>query len=717
MAELGWLLVSGRWIVAGFVALAVFVAAAYLLTATRTYRTEALIEVERPPEVAGIEPVPAYPRYDDSGPGDSDLELLRSRSLVESVVDRLGLDVDVRARAVPLVGRAAMRLHWTRPGVVRAPFGLTRFAWGGERIRIEHLALPEGLAKQPMILTALGDGRYRLASGGGAVLEGRTGTPASADAKGRVEIHVAELVARPGTEFIVRKLPRSAVVQRLQRALQVEERGRKTGIIAVALEDDDPRRVASIADALVATYLKQRVERKSLEAHRTVAFLEGQIPSVRTAVEKAEAALNAFQLKYGTVDLPVETRVSIERTAEMERTLAGLEVDRTELLKRHTDQHPGVADLTRRIEALRAARDEVDTRFRALPVTTLRATRLTRDVRVSTELYVLLLDRLQRERIMAARVPVDARMVDAAAVPDRPVSPKKSVVFTLSVLVGLGTGIAAVVVRRRFQGADDPVEVESATGVPVLAMVAHRRRKGWIWRRLARRATDTEPFPALDPYDGAVEDLRSLRTSVQGALRESRNNVVAIGGASPGVGKSFVCLNLARLVAGAGRRVLVIDADLRRGGLHRELHVEREPGLADVLSGEATLEGALRKTGIPGLDLLPAGRPPADPPALLEGAAFETAITEAAKRYDVVIVDTPAILAVADGAAVARHAGVNLLVLRAGQHPLREIALALERLARAGGHVSGAVLNDLRSRHRYGRYGRYRRYSHRTGAE
>ncbi|HYG66061.1 MAG TPA: CpsD/CapB family tyrosine-protein kinase, partial [Anaeromyxobacteraceae bacterium] len=232
-------------------------------------------------------------------------------------------------------------------------------------------------------------------------------------------------------------------------------------------------------------------------------------------------------------------------------------------------------------------------------------------------------------------------------------------------------------------------------------------------RKLTRRSRRGRitPLTFANPGDPAIEEVRGLRTTVQLALRRSRNNVIAIGGLAPKAGKSFVSVNLAQLLAAAEGRVLLVDGDLRRGGLHRYFGLEPQPGVVEVVTGAATLDEALRPTDTPHLDLLPAGRLPGNPAELLAGAPFEALLGELGRRYDVVLVDTPPILSVADSALVGRHAGVNLLVLRAGEHSLGEILAALRRLVQNGVTIRGAVLNDVRPRWgRYGRTARYRRY-------
>jgi tyrosine-protein kinase Etk/Wzc len=203
-----------------------------------------------------------------------------------------------------------------------------------------------------------------------------------------------------------------------------------------------------------------------------------------------------------------------------------------------------------------------------------------------------------------------------------------------------------------------------------------------------------------------METVRSLRTSLQFALVESPNNVVAMTGPTPGVGKSFLAVNLAQVVAAAGRKVLLVDCDLRRGGLHRQFGVERKPGLSDVVSGAAVLGEAIQKTATGQLFVLPTGRIPPNPAELLSSHRFEALIQEVSARFDLILVDTPPLLAVTDAMLVARFAGVNFLVLRAGMHTGREIALAIKQFTLNGIKLHGTVLNDVRvTRTRYGKSG------------
>jgi tyrosine-protein kinase Etk/Wzc len=219
------------------------------------------------------------------------------------------------------------------------------------------------------------------------------------------------------------------------------------------------------------------------------------------------------------------------------------------------------------------------------------------------------------------------------------------------------------------------------------------------------------------PNDAAIESLRSLRTALQFAMLEAPNAIVAVTGPTPGIGKSFVSLNFAAVLGAGGKKVLLIDADLRKGRLHQFLGLQRARGISEVIGGSLRFEDALHKEVIPQVDFLSTGTIPPNPAELLLATANQGALAKWAQGYDIVIVDTPPVLVAADTATIAHQTGTVFMVARALVTGLGEIQESTRRLAQAGVQVKGVVFNDLDlSRRRYGygygyRYGyRYRRY-------
>jgi tyrosine-protein kinase Etk/Wzc len=715
LASLAWALLEGRWVIATALGIALLGATAYLLLSPPIYRSDVVVQVEdKTKTVAGLEDLSSA--FGEKTPAETEMEIIRSRTLLGSVSDQLALDVSIAHARFPGIGGAVAR-RWHGEGPAPARLGLARYAWGGERVRFSRLEVSDELLGQELLLVALDGGKYRLEVEDGSLrLEGTVGVAAEGEGGGhRIATFVPELVARPGTRFHVTKRRRDDVVAELQEELRITEKGKKTGIVVIGLTGHSPSRIAAILDAVSATYLRQNVERKSAEAAKTLEFLETQLPLLKRNLDGAEAALNAFRSKKGTVDLTAETQAMLGRAVEVEKAISELDLQRSELRTRFTNEHPAIASLADKAEKLRAERHAIEAKLRLLPETELDSARLTRDVKVATELYFLLINKAQELRVVKSGTIGNVRILDQALLPYRPVSPSPAPVFAVALLLGLGAGVTLAFGRRAFhEGVDDPDEIEGRVGLPVYVAIPHSARQRALTR--ANQGADAarpEVLAKADPGDVAIENLRSLRTSLQFALIDAPNNVIAVGGPAPNVGKSFVCVNFAHVLAAAEHRVLLVDADLRRGRLHRYFGVDRSPGLSDLIGGSAAADRVISHTDVPGLDVLPTGSIPPNPAELLSSYRFQQILADLEQRYDLVVIDTPPVLAVTDPALVARHAGVNLLVLRAGQHSLREIALTLKRLAQTGVKVQGAILNDVASSGgRYGRHGRYQKYEY-----
>ncbi|BDG09633.1 polysaccharide biosynthesis tyrosine autokinase [Anaeromyxobacter paludicola] len=697
---LGVLLASRGLILATTVA-ALLGGLLYTWLAAPVFRSDVLVQVEEKQKgVGALDELSGM--LSTQTPADTEIEIIRSRSLVGAVVQELGLDVVAEPRHFPLVGAAIARHH--RGEALAAPLlGLARYAWGGERIAVDRLAVSPRLENERLTLVAGEAGRYRLLTADGDLLvEGQVGQ-AAGTAGGPAQLFVSELRARPGTWFRLMKRPASEVVQKLQKDLVIAEKGKKTGIIRVELSSTDRERLVAILDAMATDYLRQNVERKSEEAQKTLEFVNAQLPVLRGKVEEAEQALNAYRSAHGTIDLSLEAKAALDRSVEIEKLVTELSLQRAELKQRFTDTHPYVVTIDKKLAEAEAERTHLVNQIKGLPQTELQSARLMRDVKVSNELYVLLLNKSQELKVAKSGTIGNVRILDRALVPRKPVHPEPVQTAGLAVVLGLVLGVVAAFVRRSLnRGVEDPDLVEAATGIGVYASVPHSDLQSQLGR--GRKAAEGSGLLAVrDSTDLAIESLRSLRTSLQFALMDAPNRVIALGGPSPGIGKSFVATNLAAVLADAGERVLLIDGDMRNGRLHKVFGLERSPGLSEVIAGSVSFDEAVHRDVGPNLDLLPQGVLPPNPSELLMSAGYRKLVERVSAQYALVLIDTPPILAVTDAAIIGRTAGVNLLVLRAGQHPLREITLTLKRYGQSGIRPAGFVFNDVvRLAGRYG---------------
>jgi tyrosine-protein kinase Etk/Wzc len=710
LGEALYALTQARVLISAITLGCVLLGALYIGLVTPIYRTDLVVQVEDGGRsIAGLNEISSL--LTDRSRSETEMEILRSRGLVGAVVDQLNLQVVATPRRSPLLGWIARRYRGAAPA--RPFLGLASYAWGGERIAVERLNVPEHLMNESLTLVAGERDSYQLrGSSGEKILEGVVG---KAVAGGGVEMYVSDLVARPKTRFTVMKRSRLRVIEELQAELKVTEKGRKTGILVVALEDPDPAKAAAILGAVGTTYVRQNAERKSAEAAKTLDFLETQLPALKANLDVAEAALKGYQVEKGTLDLSREAQAMLTRSVEIEKALSDAEMQRADLRQRFTDSHPALLSLADKLQRLHGERSAVNARMRDLPGTELDSARLTRDVKVSGELYNVLLNKAQELRVVKSGTIGNVRVLDRASVPERPSRPITSLVLAISVALGLGLGVATAFMRKSlYAGIDDPEMVEHLSGMTVYATVPRSSREAGLTRTSDKRAA--QPLLAvIEPGDPAVEAMRSLRTGLQFALLEARNNVIVVTGPTADVGKSFVTANLAHVFATAGRRVIVVDGDLRRGRVHRFFGGQRTPGLSDVLTGTSLLSDATRESPVENLHWMPTGRIPPNPAELVGSDRFERVLAELSSRYDLVLVDTAPILPVTDAALIARHAATTLLVLRAGAHPVREILASVKRLAQNGIRAQGAVFNDVSGAGaRYSKYGYQYRYDSRA---
>jgi tyrosine-protein kinase Etk/Wzc len=687
-------LLAARGLILSLAAVALVGGVVYARLATPIYRSDTLIQVEeRKKGIAGLDDMGGM--FPTQSAADTEIEILRSRLLVSEAVQELSLDVAAAPRRFPIVGAAIARAH-RGPQVAGALLGLSRFAWGGERIAVDRLAVPPELESRRLTLVAGEGGRYSLLGPDGELLQGEVGKTARAE-DARVTTFVSELRARPGTQFALVKRPEQDVVEGLQRELVITEKGKKTGIIQVELFGPDVAQLVKTLDALANAYVRQNVDRKSEEAERTLQFVNSQLPELKVRLETAEDALNTYRTKHGTIDVSLENKAAIDRAVEIEKRASELQMQRAELAQRFTESHPFVEAVKKKITEVEAERSAINARIKNLPASELNSVRLLRDVKVANELYVLLLNKAQELRVVKSGTIGNVRILDRALEPRAPVRPQVGQIVGFSLVLGLVAGVMAAFLRQALnRGVEDPDVLEAATGLSVYASVPHSASQAQYNRAQGRRGavSSDNVLAKRDPTDLAVESLRSLRTSLQFALVDAPNRVIAFSGPSPGVGKSFVSSNLAHVLADSGKRVLLVDADLRNGSIHRTFGFGRGPGVSEVILGGVALEEAVHHVS-EHLDVLTTGMMPPNPSELLMSPRCRELIERAGKAYDLVVMDTSPILAVTDAAIIARLAGVTLLVLRAGKHPLREVMLALKRFAQSGVRPAGLVFNDV----------------------
>jgi len=702
---------NNRGIIAAITGFFAVLGIAYALLSTPVYLATAMIQIEAKSGLPSLTDVvgtaPAV------SPAQTEIALLKSRSVVGGAVEALNLDIIIEPRHFPLIGGfMARNFEPTEEGELGwYPAGFESYAWGGETLRISQLIVPDSIHGEDLTLEAAdGNGFILRDPDGEVVAQGVVGQPVETPDYG---ITVAELNARPGTTFNVVRNRTYATTEDYQKRLSAGERGKQSGILGVSLEDTDPAKAVLVLEEVATRYVQQNIARNAAEATQSLEFLSEQIPEVRKNLDAAQTALNQYQTGNRSVDITAETQSVLDRIVDLEKQISEQHLKRTEMERRFTRQHPNFQALMNQINQLQTQKTELEKQISTLPSTQQELLRLTRDVEVSSETYAMLLNKTQELDIIRAGTVGNVRIVDhAAADIDTPLKPNKPLVVIVATLLGGLLAVAFVYVREALKrGVENPEEIERV-GIPVYAAIPFSEKQGLLEKRLANVKRDKSSASYLlsinDPADLATEAMRSLRTSLHFAMIEAKNNILMITGPSPAVGKSFVTSNLAAVIAQSGKKVLLVDADMRKGYLHKVMRCQGDKGLSDILSGRITLFDAIQKTPLHNLHVIAHGQLPPNPSELLMHENFSRFVKEISGMYDLVIFDTPPILAVTDAALVGSQAGTTLMVTRYGLNGIKEIEHAKRRLEQNGLLVKGVIFNAvLRKASNYSDYGYY----------
>lgn len=719
------ILLDRKWLVAGVTTVALAIGTAYALLATPIYQSNLLIQVEDSAPDAKNFLGDTANLFDVKTPATGEIQIIRSRMVIGGAVEAKQLYINAQPRYLPLIGEWLSRRakELSNPGFL----GMGGYVSGTEAVDIAKFDIPPALEEQkPFTITALAGGQYTLTHPDLAEsLIGTVGKVLSQQLpEGTITLVVSRLAGKPGAEFLVSRASLLATTEDLQKRLQLAEQGKQSNVISVSLEDSDRDRLQRTLNEIGAQYVRQNVERKAAEAEKTIEFLDRQLPEFKQQLEDSEDAYARFRNQNGTVAFDEEAKAALTMSVQLQTKLLESQQLRRELLSRFTESNPKVRMIDGQIAAVRHEIEGLETRVSAMPAIQRDALRLERDVRVNGELYKSMLNSSLQLRLVKEGKIGNVRLLDTAIEPRRAVKPQKPLIVALSLVLGLLTGVVLAIVRSKLSsGIRNPQEIEDRLGLNVYSVVPLALEQETILEHIAGGAKGVQLLAVTSPESLAIESLRNLRVSLQLTLMESGNNRVLITGATPGVGKSFVSGNFAVIMAQAGKRVLLIDADLRKGHLQKAFGLPRKDGLAEVLAGDLTPEQAIHAQVIPNLDVLTTGAYPFNPANMMLSSALGELLNDFSERYDLVVIDSPPVLVAADAAAVAAHAGAVLLVARDNLTQLGELNESIKRLAHAGQQVNGVVFNgmDLSRRH-YGSYGykyggyRYTEYKYKEEA-
>ncbi|KQN63732.1 polysaccharide biosynthesis tyrosine autokinase [Erwinia sp. Leaf53] len=672
-------LIDHRKVIITVTAIITAITIIYAIFATPIYQSDALIQVEQKQGNAILNSLSQV--FPDSQPQSApEITLLQSRMILGKTVDDLNLQAKAERHYFPIFGRGLARLKGEKPGSIS--FG--------------RLYLPSESVDGSEFTVTIIDETHYLAEGEGFSYKGTVGELAGDK---NVSLMINQIDAAPGAVFNVSYISRLKAIENLKKNFSVMDNGKDTGILTLSFTSDNPATATKILENISNNYLEQNIDRQAAQDAKSLQFLDKQLPQVRSDLDQSEGKLNLYRQQKDSVDLSLEAKSVLDQIVNADNQLNELTFRESEISQLFTKSHPTYKALIEKRQVLEQEKAKLTKRVSAMPATQQEVLRLSRDVESGRAVFMMLLNRQQELSIAKSSAIGNVRIIDNAVTNPIAVKPKKSLIVIIGFILGLmlSTGLVLLKVLLR-RGIESPEQLEER-GINVYASVpvsesSVKNTQGKLRGKKAKH--DTTHFLAIEnPADLAIEAIRGLRTSLHFAMMEAQNNVLMISGASPNAGKTFISSNLAAIIAQTGQRVLFIDTDMRKGYAHKLFATNNDNGLSDILSGSVVVEKAIKKVSGAGFDFISRGQVPPNPAELLMHARFGELITWASTHYDLVIIDTPPILAVTDAAIIGNYVGTTLLVARYEENTAKEIEVSVKRFEQSSVVVKGCILNGV----------------------
>lgn len=704
LKELFFSLIAQWKIIALCVILSLICALLYLRVTTPIYSTDAMVQVE---DSKGAGAAALLGSLNGSMPGgigggkspaDAEIEILNSRMILGKVIQNLHLDIHIQDNNATLLNR----LLYKPQAQITYNNQVVVFKNKSSEFVIKKFDIPSYYIDKSLLLKFKDQHTFTLNRNDQVVFEGKLNQlNNNRDEYGQWNIELFSKTSFEQNSALINlsltKLSLPSAVNLVRSQYAVTEKGKQSGVIGLSYDGIDREHITNVLNNVLNVYQAQNIERRTLESKQTLSFLDKQLPELKQQLEESEIKFNRFREKYNTVDVTKEAELLLNQNIEIAKMKIELQQQQAELASKYTNDHPLMSAVNSQLAELEKQTSDMNQSIKRLPETQRLYLQLYRDVKVNTELYTALLNSYQQLKISEAGEIGNVRVIDHAVEPVKPVKPRSLIVLILSIFVGGFIGVLIALIRNLFQsGIKDATQIENEFGLPVYATVP-RSPIQESRMNIIKKKKNIPILAVKNSEDVAVESLRSIRTAIHFALANAKNNVIAISGPAPEVGKSFISINLATIFAQSNKRVLLVDVDLRRGYLHKYFDREVSPGITEVMSGDVTIEHAIYDTGVPNLDYLARGKSPSNPSEMLSSQQFKDLLEKLSTQYDHIILDTPPILAVTDGIILAQYSGVNLIVARYAKTHIKELELSIAKFEQAGTKVNGIILNDVRS--------------------
>ena len=599
----------------------------------------------------------------NNGQIDSEIEVIKSRMVLGKTVSDLNLDIQILPSKI-----------------------FSRFLSDAAAVHIAKYQLPSDLIGQPATLTFIGSRQYTLDLAG-QTYHGQIGNPLE---QGEIQLLIDSFTAQSGDKLTLIKNDRYSAIENLRRRLSMNEASKGSGVINLTIKGTNQRENIEILDSVIQNYINQNREHRKQATNNTLIFLDNYIPKVKDKLDHYENQLNTFRKQNESIDLTLEAKSALEGALHIEEKLNELAFKEVELQQRYTHSHPAYQSLLDKRQKLLLEKEKASKNIQQLPNTQQQIIRLTRDVESEQAIYNQLVTKQRELSVLNSGITADVRIIDSAESYPVAIAPKKSLIMVLAALLGLVMGCAFVITKELLNNKIKNTEDLEALGVRVYATIPFS-----LDEKKSRYRENRKPLAIENTGDMAIESIRSLRTSVYFSVMNQDNNIVMVTSTSPNVGKSFIASNMAVVLANAGKKILLIDTDLRKGHIHKTFGLENKSGLSEFLSQHSENPVSMHQQVIENLDIISRGKNTTHSSELLIGEQFKHLLDSVKHQYDMVLLDTAPIFAITDSAIIGKYAGTSLLVAYYGVNTVKEIERALKHFKQNNIEITGAILNGI----------------------
>lgn len=699
----------GWKVIVFFAVLGLMIGILYSRYVNPTFKSDALIQIdEKSQGISALGENISDLIGSEVSKAQTEAELIKSRMVLKPVVDLLHLGIRLNDPAIGSLDKIKSNRTDTQ---VNAPEGVTLETENGQ-VKVSQFNVSQPYLNQPFSLVRSGS-----AANGGFVLsngvddfKGQLNKPHRfRGTDGVIEVTVTDL---PTNEHPINitKQSLSNTTDAINGALSVVEKGNQTGIIQLSLTGGNQQQVSLILKQIIISYIDQNQSRGSEETTKTLTFMETQIPALKEKLEASETVFNNFRKKYGTIDVSKEAELLLTEDSRIDGQLNELKLKKADLTTYYTDEHPLVIQINDQLKVLNDRKQAINNKIAGLPETQREFLKLSEDVGINREIYLTMLKNYEQLKIVKAGQIGYARIIDLPISTFKAIAPKKLQIMILAMLLGAMLGTMLVLLKNMLRNVvKDPERLEAKTGVPVIATIP---RSPSLSRLGRNKKSPNRLLAYVDHNSLSYEAIKSLRTHLMfGMPKEGkagqRANVILISGESPGVGKSFISANLTEVFAQLNKKVLIIDADMRLGELHKIFNIEQDSGLAEYLSQNDeslqadhsqavdTISNFIHPTTMDHIDFMPRGKHPHNPASLLASDRFGELMAQLNAHYDYIIIDSPPILAASDAVILSQYADKVLMVTRYDDSIEGQLVYAINQLNKANIQVDGIILNDV----------------------